>query len=605
MDNHATLSLSFILFAGMACQWIAWRVKLPAIIFLLPVGILAGPVMMWLQPDELFGELLFPFVSLAVAVILFEGSLKLKFQEILGLERVIRNMITLGALFTWMVIAVTTRVLLDFSWEVSFLFGAMMVVTGPTVIMPLLRTVRPKENIANILQWEGILIDPIGAILAVLVFEFIVSGGVADDGFAAGLIVFGKILLIGILFGAAGGYCFGVLLRKYWIPQYLYNIVALSLVCTIFSISNMLETESGLLSITVMGIWLANMKGIELGDILDFKESLSILLVSMLFIILAARLDLSAFMNVAWPALGIFIAIQLLVRPLSVQLCALGSKLTMRERCLLSWIAPRGIIAAAISALFAIKLESIGYPEAAQMVPLTFFVIIGTVLLQSVTARPIAKILKVAEPDPKGLLIIGVNTVTQTIAQELMKNGFRTLLTDQNWSAVTEAKLKGLYAYWGNPVSEHAERHLNLTGIGHLLAISPHIELNALAAQYFRLEFGPGCIYTIRNHHQENGKTEEKSLFKHGGRFLFDQTITYEDLDARFKQGAVIKTTLLTEEFTYEDYLEQLDGQRLMLFAIDPNGNIHVFTAQPDFHPKAHWKILGLSWKSAPPISNS
>lgn len=595
MDTHATLSLSMILLAGMVCQWIAWRVKLPAIIFLLPAGILAGPVMKWLQPDELFGELLFPFVSLAVAVILFEGSLKLKFQEILGLERVIRNMITLGVIFTWMVIAVTTRMLLGFSWEVSFLFGALMVVTGPTVIMPLLRTVRPKENIANILQWEGILIDPIGAILAVLVFEFIVAGGGADDGFTAGLTVFGKILFIGILFGAAGGYCFGVLLRKYWIPQYLYNIVALSLVCTIFAISNMLETESGLLSITVMGIWLANMKGIELGDILDFKESLSILLVSMLFIILAARLDLNAFMSVAWPALGIFIAIQFLVRPLSVQVCALGSKLTMRERCLISWIAPRGIIAAAISALFAIKLESIGYPEAAQMVPLTFFVIIGTVLLQSVTARPIAKFLKVAEPDPKGVLMIGVNTVTQTIAQELMKNGIRTLLTDQNWSAVTAAKLKGLYAYWGNPVSEHAERHLNLTGIGHLLAMSPHVELNALAAQYFRLEFGPGRIFTIRHHQSETGKTDEKSLFKHGGRFLFNEAITYEDLEARFNQGAVIKTTVLTEEFSYEDYLEQQDEQRLLLFAIDPNGNFNVFTAQPEFQPKAHWKILGLS----------
>jgi len=471
-----------------------------------------------------------------------------------------------------------------------------MVVTGPTVITPMLRTVRPKENVANILQWEGILIDPIGAILAVLVFEFIVAGG-AGDGFTVGLMIFGKILLIGILFGIAGGFCFGFLLKKYWIPQYLHNFVALAFVCTIFAVSNMLEAESGLLSVTVMGIWLANMKAIKLDDILDFKESLSILLVSILFILLAARLNLSAFMDLGWPAVGIFLVIQFLVRPLSVHLCALGSKVTMAERHLLSWIAPRGIIAAAISALFAIKLESLGYQEATQMVPLTFFMIIGTVLLQSVTARPIAKLLKVAEPDPKGFLVVGVNIVSQTIAQELMNNKFRVLLTDQDWSSVTEAKLNGLYAYWGNPVSEHAERHLNLTGIGHLLAMSPRVELNVLAAQYYRLEFGPKFIYTIRNHQPENGSAEEKTNFKHGGRFLFDDTISYEDLEKRLIDGAEIKTTMLTEEFSYEDYLEQQGETRLMLFAIDPNENIHVFTPTPDFQPKANWKIMGLSYQ--------
>lgn len=594
MGEHAIFSISCILLAGMMCQWIAWRIKLPAIIFLLPVGILAGPVMHWLQPNELFGDLFFPFVSLAVAVILFEGSLTLKFQDIPGLARVIRNMITFGAFMTWMLVALATRLLLGFSWEVSFLFGALMVVTGPTVIMPMLRTVRPKENVANILQWEGILIDPIGAILAVLVFEFIVAGG-SDHGYAAGLMIFGKMLLIGVLFGIGGGFCFGFLLKRYWIPQYLHNIAALAFVCIIFAVSNMLEPESGLLSVTVMGIWLANMKAIKLDDILDFKESLSILLVSILFIILAARLNLNAFLDLGWPALGIFVVIQFFVRPLCVQICALGSKVTMPERYLLSWIAPRGIIAAAISALFAIKLETLGYQEAAQLVPLTFFMIIGTVLLQSVTARPIAKLLKVAEPDPKGFLIVGINRVTLTIAEELMNQHFRVLLTDQDWSSVTEAKMKGLYAYWGNPVSEHAERHLNLTGIGHLLAMSPHVELNALATQYFRLEFGPKCIFSIPNHQPENETADEKTSFRYGGRSLFDDTISYEDLEQRFIKGATIKTTPLTEEFSYDDYLEQQGETRLMLFAIDPHQNIHVFTSQPEFQPKPNWKIMGLT----------
>jgi CPA1 family monovalent cation:H+ antiporter len=594
MSEHAILSLSLILLAGIACQWLAWRVKYPAIIFLLAAGIVAGPVMEWLEPDELFGDLLFPFVSLAVAVILFEGSLTLKLQNIPGLERVIRNLITIGAFISWMGTALATRYLLDFSWNVSFLFGALMVVTGPTVITPLLRTVRPKENVAHILQWEGILIDPLGAFLAVLVFEFILAGG-AKGGFAAGLIIFGKMVLIGVLLGAVSGYCFAFLLRKYWIPQYLKNYASLALVCVVFAISNLLEPESGLLTVTVLGIWLANTKGLELDDILDFKENLSILLISMLFIILAARMDLSAFRDLGWPAVAVFAVIQFLIRPISVHLCALRSKLSMNERHLLSWIAPRGIVAAAISALFAIKLQAVGYPSAAAMVPLTFMVIIGTVLLQSMTAGPLARFLKVAEPESNGFLIVGANRLAQVIAVELQKNGVRTFLTDQNWSAVTEARLKGLAAYWGNPVSEHAERHIDLIGIGHLLAVSPQIELNALAAQYYRLEFAPRNIFMIRNSEPTAGKAEAKTAFKYGGRTVFGESLTYQDLSRILEQGAEMKTTLLTEEFSYENYLEQSPEKRIPLFAIDANKRVQVFTAEPEFQPKAGWKIVSLA----------
>jgi len=599
MSEHALISLSFILLAGMLCQWLAWRVKYPAIIFLLAAGILAGPVTKWLEPDQLFGDLLFPFVSLAVAVILFEGSLTLKLQNIPGLERVIRNLITIGALLSWMVTTLATRYLLDFSWNVAFLFGAIMVVTGPTVIMPMLRTVRPRENVAHILQWEGILIDPLGAILAVLVFEFILAGG-AEGGFAAGLAIFGKMVLIGVVFGAISGFLFGFLIRKYLIPQYLHNFSALALVCVVFAISNLLEPESGLLTVTVMGIWLANSKGLELDDILDFKESLSILLISMLFIILAARMDLQAFLDLGWGAVAVFGVIQFVIRPLSVHLCSFGSKLTMNERHLLSWIAPRGIVAAAISALFAIKLESAGYADAASMVPLTFLVIVGTVLLQSMTAGPLARFLNVAEPEPHGFLIVGANPLARMIALELKKNDIRTFLTDQNWSSVTEARLKGLSAYWGNPVSEHAERHINLIGIGHLLAISPQIELNALAAHYYRLEFPPECIFTIRNSEPTAGKAEKKTAFKYGGRTVFGESLTYQDLNQILDRGAEMKTTVLTEEFTYKDYQQQPRGERVPLIAIDALGDIKVFTADPDFQPKAGWKIISLSEQTQP-----
>ena len=223
MHAHTLIAVSAVLLVGMGCQWVAWRVKLPAILFLLISGILFGPVMQWIAPDRIFGDLLFPFISLAVAIILFEGSLTLKFQDIPGLEQVIRNMITFGAVITWLMAALATRLLLHFSWEVSMLFGALMVVTGPTVIVPMIRTVRPKENVAHILRWEGILIDPIGATLAVLVYEIIVSGG-TQGGFMPGVAVFGKIVVTGGLLGAACGYFFGIALRRHWIPQYLSKL---------------------------------------------------------------------------------------------------------------------------------------------------------------------------------------------------------------------------------------------------------------------------------------------------------------------------------------------------------------------------------------------
>lgn len=594
MHEQAIFALSAVLLAGMGCQWVAWRLKLPAILFLLICGILAGPVLHWLHPDQLFGALLFPFISLSVAVILFEGSLTLKFEDIPGLEKVIRNMITFGVVITWMITAMATRWLLRFPWEVCFLFGAIMVVTGPTVIVPMLRSVRPKENVAHILRWEGILIDPIGATLAVLVYQFIVSE-TAQDGLLAGAAVFGKILAIGAVLGAAGGYLFGTILRRNWIPQYLHNFAALALVCGVYALSDFLEPDSGLLSVTVMGVHLANMKGVDLNDILDFKESLSILFISILFIILAARMDLDAFLALGWPALAVFGVIQFFSRPLNAQISAIGSKLTMAERHLLAWIAPRGIIAAAISALFAIKLESIGYPQATQMVPLTFMVIIGTVLLQSATARPIARWLKVAEPEPDGFLIIGADSVSRAIAGALQENDFSVLLTDQNWDHIRAAKMAGLPAYWGTPVSEHAERHLSLIGLGRLLAFTPNREFNALVAKHYRMEFGAGNIYTIRTHRLKNQPAEEKLAHRHEGRRLFQEWVTHQDLSDLLAGGAEIKTTTLTEKFSYEDYLKQSQEERIPLFAIDDAQRIHPLTSDDGVPPGAGWKIIGLA----------
>ncbi|WP_455384984.1 cation:proton antiporter, partial [Acidihalobacter prosperus] len=496
MNESALIALASIGLLGIACQWLAWRVKLPAILFLLLGGILIGPVAGWLHPDQLFGDLLFPMVSLAVAVVLFEGSLTLKLEEIRGLQRVVRNLVSFGLLISGGVTAVATHWLFGLEWQLAALFGALMTVTGPTVIVPLLRTVRPTAAVAKALRWEGIVIDPLGALLAVLVFEFIVS---SHTGAAFGhvALVFGLIVVTGTLFGAAAGHLLGLLLRNYLIPEYLHNVTTLALVFAVFAGANAVEAESGLLAVTVMGMWLTNMKRVPVEAILDFKESLSVFFISGLFIILAARLQLGQMALMGWGALGVLAVIQLVARPLKVALSTIGSTLNWRERVLLAWVGPRGIVAAAISALFALRLEELGYPEARVLVPLTFLVIIGTVILQSLSARPLAHLLGVAEPEPRGVLIVGANPVARAVGGALFKRGFPVILADSYWEHVSAARMDGLSTYHGNPVSEHADRHLDLVGIGHLLGLAPQTELNVLAARYYRREFGDRGIFTL------------------------------------------------------------------------------------------------------------
>lgn len=593
MIEHTVFTFAFLLVVCSGCQWLAWRLKLPPIIFLLFSGILIGPLLKLLNPDRLLGDLLFPFISLSVAVILFEGSLTLSYKEILGKQRVVRNLVSFGLVVTWVITALATRFALGVSWEVSFLFGAVTVVTGPTVIVPMLRTIRPTAAVSNILRWEGIVIDPIGASLAVLVYEFIISdrGGQA---FGHTLIGFGQLVGVGVIIGATCGYLFGLLLRNHWIPEFLHSIIALALVFIAFAVSNLLRAESGLLTVTVMGVWLANMRHVDIDQILNFKESLSILLISLLFILLAARIDLNSLAGLGWQVFFVFLAIQFLARPLNVVVSALGSELTWPERHLLAWVAPRGIVAAAVSALFAIQLEHAGFTDAHLLVPLTFFIIIATVLLQSATARPIAHWLGVAEPESKGFLIISANPVARAIAKALVTHGFRVLLADSNWSNIMAAKMAGLPTYYGNPISEHAGRHLDLVGIGRMLALSSQENMNASSLMHYRMELGSVSVYAIQSKKAGNHSDNWTAAAIRRGRTLFGRDVTYAKLADMLFKGAEIRSTKLTETFTYQEYTAAHKDDAVLLFAIDIKKNLHIVVEGKSLSPKPGWLLLSL-----------
>jgi CPA1 family monovalent cation:H+ antiporter len=593
LNSHILISLAGIGVLGIACQWLAWWARLPAILFLLLCGMIVGPITGLLKPDDLFAELLFPMVSLSVAVILFEGSLTLKLDEIKGLGSVVRNLITVGVLITWLITAFATHILIGFSYELSFLFGAVVVVTGPTVIMPILRTVRPNAKIANILRWEGIVIDPLGALLAVLVFDFIISSQ-ADNALEIISLVFGRIVLIGSMTGALAAYFLGEILRRHLIPEYLRNVLTLTLVFAVYAGADYLAHESGLLAVTIMGMVLANLKDTDIDDILDFKESLSVLLISGLFIILAARVEFYQFKEIGWHALGILAVMMFLARPISVWVSTFNSDLKPKEKLLISWIGPRGIVAAAVASLFAIRLEAEGYPEAALLVPLTFFIIIGTVVLQSTTSKYIAHWLGVREPPPTGLLLVGAGNVARAIGKALQEAGINVILTDSNWENIRQARMDGLNTYYGNPTSEHADRNLDLTGIGKMLAMTGNANQNALASLRFKSEFGVQKIFELKTNKEQILSEKHSLSTRHRGPQLFNSDITYGQIASLLRQGAEIKSTQLSDEYDYNTYISNRTEQLIPLFAIDQRDRLHIITAEQEIAPEPGWSIISL-----------
>ncbi len=592
MLETVTIQFALISALGLICQWTAWRTNIPAILFLLTTGIIVGPGLSLIDPDALLGDLLFPIVSMCVALILFEGSLTLNYQEIRDQSKIVRRLTSIGMIITWCLITVSTHYFIETSWAISCLFGAITVVSGPTVIMPLINSVRPNNNIANILRWEGILIDPIGALLAVLVYEFILSASTAE-ALSQTFFIFSRVVLFSGFLGFISAYTLGNLIRHQWLPGYLHNLATISFIALVFSVSNAIEKESGLYAVTVMGIVLANMKTVAIEEIVSFKEHLSILLISGVFILLAARLDPMDIYQLGLPALGLFLSIQFIVRPIMVFICTHRSDLTWQEKALLSWIYPRGIVAAAVAAIFSIHLEESHIAGADLLVPLTFTVIIGTVTLQSLTAKPIALLLGVAQKKPNGVLFIGANQVAREMAKVLQTQGFEVLLADSNWQHIKRARMENLATFYGNPLSEYAEIHLDTSNMGYLVASSPLKDLNALACSKFRGELGLNRLYYLNSSAEARASAKHQVSGSHRGSTLVNDEFSYSLFANELSKGAKLKTTTLSDTFGFTQ-LRQMPIQQIPIFAIDKKNTLHFFTSNCDIEAKSGWKVTSL-----------
>ncbi len=548
-----TISIGLALLAGIGAlaQWLAWRLRIPAILLLLLSGILAGPVAGILVPDAVLGNLLLPAVSIAVALILFEGGLSLDLHEISGLKRTLGSLVTFGAVLSWGGAAVAARYLLEMDWQLALLLGAILTVTGPTVIGPLLRHIRPNGPAASILKWEGIVIDPIGAVLALLVFNVLVASG-GSEALKSTFTAIGLTLLIGGLGGFVAARLLHLALRRHWIPDFLQNPFILGLVVAAFVASNLVQKESGLLTVTVMGAVLGNQKTVALRHIVEFKENLRVLLISAIFILLAARIDLDSLIALGWRGPAFIIVLALFVRPISVFGSTLRSKgLGFPDRALMAWMAPRGVVAAAVASIFALELDHAGVEGAEQLIPITFSVIIGTVLLYSATSGWVARRLGLAGGPTEGLLFVGASDWAIELAKLLLSRGIRCLLIDTDRGQVRKARLAGIEARKADALSETTMEFLDFTGLGRMIAVTSSNEVNRLAAHHYREVFGREEVYRLSPLGPKD-QTQPVAVQVEDGRLLFDKDMGSSYLRARFAAGSRFKATRLSEEFDVE-----------------------------------------------------
>jgi NhaP-type Na+/H+ or K+/H+ antiporter len=581
--------LTGLLVVGFLAQWLAWRMRLPAILFLLLIGIVLGPASGFFKPDKALGGFLFPSVSLAVALILFEGSLTLRFSELRGIGHAVRGMVSYGAVLALLMLAAAAHWIAGVRWEVAFLFGALTCVTGPTVITPMLRTLRPTARIASALRWEGIVLDPLGALFAVLVFEAIITH---QQGHS--LAIFAETIGIGAGIGLVVAWGLGFLLRRQMIPEYLQAYGTLIAVLGAFTLANQFAHESGLVAVTIMGITLGNLRRVHIENIMDFKEHLSTVLVSMLFVILAARLQWPLPPGMLMAGILVFVAAQFVIRPVSILVATFGSQLDWRERALLSYVSPRGVVAASVSSLFALRLEDLGVTGAGALVPLVFILIIATVVLQSATARPLAYWLGVAAPDPTGVLIYGSDEVARSVGKALAEQQFQVVLADDDWGGISAARMAGLTTFYGNPTSQHAAMHLDLTGIGRLLAMSWRREMNSLACMHFRQEFGRERVYRLRVLAPEESGNRAAFAGSLSAKALFGDDMTHTRFRDLLEAGWRIKANALTNTFDWPAFVAQHGADTVLLFGIEPGGKLRVASNRRKTEPRSGWTVIAL-----------
>lgn len=585
--------LAGIIILGIFAQWLAWRIRVPAILPLIVAGLLVGPIStlftaggtklinpIFNGETGLFpGKSLFYFVSLAIGIILFEGGLTLKIKEVKETQRTILRLISIGSLITFIGAGLASHYLMELSWSISFLFAGLIIVTGPTVIAPILQNIPLNRNVATVLKWEGILIDPIGALVAVLVFKFITSAGNGANFTIDAFGTFMKIVIIGSTFGFSAGMALYQIIKRELVPHYLLNVFVLAFVLMIFVGSDMAAHESGLLAVVVMGLVLANNDVPRIQEILSFKESLSVLLISILFILLAANIDISELelLYQDWRPIALFGFVALVLRPLSVFVSTYGGNLNYQEKLFISWVGPRGIVAAGIASLFGLTLADRGVPGAEYITPLVFMIVLGTVLLNATTARLVARLLGVVQDVSGGVLILGANDFAITIGKYLKDSGRMVHLVDSSPGHIAKAERAGLEGIVANIYNTELAERYELLDVGYLLAFTSSEEVNDYALNRYQKIFGESGAYRLIT------VDELKGLKEPSEENVFSYTEDFINLSESNRESAVVREAAFTTTTQLMEMMAHAaaDVDIAPLFIKHPDGQLHVIPQDP------------------------
>ncbi len=548
---------------GVGAQWLAWRLRLPAIVLMLAAGILAGPVTGVLDPEADFGGMLGSLISIAVALILFEGGLSLDIRGLRDAGPSVKRIILLGAPLGWITGTLACRYVAGLSWEVSAVFGGILVVTGPTVVTPLLRQANLSQRPASILRWEAIVNDCIGALFAVLAFEYAATVAHSSDlSDAAGHLVIGVVLAVA--FGGAAGLALAYAFRRAIVPEYMKIPVLIAVVLGVFAASNEFLEESGLLAVTLMGMILGNAHLPSIGELRRFKEHVAVLLVSGVFVILAATLDREMLSTLDWRA-GLFVlAVMLIARPAAIWLSLAGTALGASEKGLIAWVGPRGVVAVAISGFFGAKLVELGYADGAAIAPLAFALVFATVVIQGFSVGTVARRLGLVSTETPGVLIVGASNWTAQLAKALMSLDIPVLVVDRSWSALRKLRLQNIATWHGEVLSETAEHTLDLSRFGTIIAATDNDSYNALICTDFGPEFGRTNVFQL-GRSEDDGENPNALPVTLGGRKLFRSGVSHAALEARSYNGWVFTRTRLTDEYGIEDYrADRAEGTELL-----------------------------------------
>ncbi len=595
MEHDITVALVLIVALGVGAQWLAWRTRLPAIVLLAGAGILAGPVaasfgIFHLDPGATFGQGLRPVISLCVAIILFEGGLNLHFHELKAAAVGVRRLVYAGAPLAWLFGSLAAHYIGDLTWPVSLLFGAIMVVTGPTVIMPLLRQAGLNRRTASYFKWEGIINDPIGALLAVLVFQFFLFAQ-AGSGWEVVLAGIGMALVSGLLFGGGGGYLAGRAFQAGLVPEYLKSPVMMGLVLVVYTLSNALQHEAGLLAVTIMGIVIGNMNLPGIQDMKRFKEYITVMLVAAVFVMLTADLDVEVIRNIDWHGAALVAAVLFLVRPATIMLATIGSKMKVEDRILLSWIAPRGIVAAATAGVFGPRLADEGFATADSLLPLVFAVIFATVLLHGLSIGFLGRKLGLAASQRNGVLLVGASPWTTELARTLKELDVPVLVVDSSWHNLRQARLAGLPVFYGEILSDFADESVETAHLGTVLAATSNDAYNALVCTALAPELGRQNVYQLPMGaaNEDDPRGVARSL---RGKIAISNEALFERLWRNQARGWSFYKTRLTDSYSYSDLLGDIPSDAQQILVLGQDGAVRFISPQAQLEPVASDTIV-------------